>query len=220
MSQKNFSYDELLEMLKNGNIPEKQIAAINLDSVNKEDAHILINNLTGCDGKIREAAAFKILQFLKTDKKYIDIFSEFTRNFANATIDINGNICRMVIDCIKVLKENKNFRDNYIKFLINIIDETFKELDKIVFRDKKYTVNKQLFKLYWCLESLKYFAKEIPESKLYEILERTSKEKEYTIREKTAEILVNLNNEQFDKIKNTLKNDENYYVRTVFAKVR
>ena len=219
MSQKSFSYDELLEMLKNGNIPEKQIAAINLSLIEKKDAVILINNLTGCDGKIREAVAFKILQFLKEDKKYIDIFSSFGQTFANATIDINGNICRMVIESVEILKESPEFRGNYIDNLIKIIEETFCELDKIVFRDKKYTVNKQLFKLYWCLESLKIFGKEISENKLYEILERTSKEKEYTIREKTAEILVNLNDKQFREMKNTLKNDENYYVRAVFAKV-
>ena len=185
----------------------------------KKDAVILINNLTGCDGKIREAVAFKILQFLKEDKKYIDIFSSFGQTFANATIDINGNICRMVIESVEILKESPEFRGNYIDNLIKIIEETFCELDKIVFRDKKYTVNKQLFKLYWCLESLKIFGKEISENKLYEILERTSKEKEYTIREKTAEILVNLNDKQFREMKNTLKNDENYYVRAVFAKV-
>ena len=218
MSQKKFSHEELLEMLKNGNIPEKQIAAMSLDYIDEKEACVLIGNLTGCDGKIREAAAFKINQFLAQDKKYIDIFAPFGSVFADGSVDINGNICRIVIDCVKVLKENKNFSDTYIKFLINIIDETFKELDKIVFRDKKYTVNKQLFKLYWCLESLKYFAKEIPESKLYEILEKTSKEKEYTIREKTAEILVNLENEQLCKLGNILKNDENYYVRAVFEK--
>ena len=216
MSQKDFSYDELLEMLKNGNIPEKQIAAINLASIREEDAHILTNNLTGCDGKIREAVAFKILQLLKEDKKYVDIFSEFAQTFANATIDINGNICRMIIDCIEILKENPNFKNTYIENLIKIIDGTFNELDKIVFRDKKYTVNKQLFKLYWCLEGLKLFAADMERNTLFPILERASNVREYTIREKTAQILLCVDESKYLPLTDKLKNDENYYVREVF----
>ena len=218
MSQKEFSHGELLEMLKNGNIPQKQIAALNLDCITKEEAKILINNLTGCDGKIREATAFKIKQFLEQDKNYIDIFAPFGSVFADGTIDINGNICRIVIECVEILKENKDFRDKYLEKLFKIVDKTFNELDKIVFRDKKYTINKQLFKLYWCLESIKLFAKEITVDKLYKILEKTSKEKEYTIREKTAEILIKLKDKQFDTLADILKNDGNYYVRAVFER--
>ena len=220
MAQKDFSHNELIEMLINGNIPEKQIAALNLDYVTIDEAELLINNLTGCDGKIREAVAFKIRSLLKQDKKYIDMFAPFYSVFADATIDINGNICRIVIDCVEILKENNEFGNKYLEKLFKIIDETFAELDKIVFRDKKYTVNKQLFKLYWCLESLKLFTDKIPSDRLYKILEKTSKEKEYTIREKTAEILVKIKDEKLDTLTDTLKNDENYYVRTVFIKNR
>ena len=89
-------------------------------------------------------------------------------------------------------------------------------MDSVIFRDKKYVINKQLFKLYWCLEALKLFVDKIDCQKLLKILERASKEKEYTIREKIAQILLLTNNTVFEQLKNTLKSDENYYVREVF----
>ena len=69
LSELNFSHDKLIELLKTGNIPEKQIAAMQLDTIlNENEAKILIDNLTGCDGKIREAVALKINQLLHQNK--------------------------------------------------------------------------------------------------------------------------------------------------------
>ena len=82
---------------------------------------------------------------------------------------------------------------------------------------KKYVINKQLFKLYWCLEALKLFAKDVDKALLFSILEKSSKEREYTVREKAAEIIAKVDDSMFDELKKTLQNDENYYVRTVFA---
>ena len=62
---KDFSHNELVVLLDSGNIPQKQIAALKFDYVkSKEDAEALLNNLTGCDGKIREAIAMKIFQLI------------------------------------------------------------------------------------------------------------------------------------------------------------
>ena len=216
MAQKEFSHFELIELLKTGNIPEKQIAALELKYLNSSDeAKILVNNLTGCDGKIREAVALKINQLLHQDKIYIEYFTQ-AEVFANATIDINGNICRLVIDSVAMLKENKIFSELYLNKVLEFIDETFIEIDKFIFRDKKYVINKQLFKLYWCLETLKLFASEIEKSLLLKILERASLEKEYTIREKVAQILILINDTNFNPLKERLKQDENYYVKNVF----
>ena len=69
MSEREFSHKELIELLEIGNIPQKQISALKLDCVlNQEEADILVNNLTGCDGKIREAVALKINNLLHSDK--------------------------------------------------------------------------------------------------------------------------------------------------------
>ena len=220
LSEKILSHDEMIEMLKKGNIPQKQFAALNLDCIkNEEEGQILINNLTGCDGKIREAVALKINQLLNANpnkiSQYIYLYPEV---FADASIDINANICRLVIDSVGVLKNNNNFSQKYLDRILEFIQQTFEEIDKFIFRDKKYVINKQLFKLYWCLESLKLFVNDIPKDTLLNILKRASQEKEYTIREKVAQILILLNDDIFVPLKEMLCEDENYYVKAAMKK--
>ena len=218
MSEQEFNHETLLNLLKTGNIPEKQIAALKLTTINnKEEALILMSNLTGCDGKIREAVALKINQLITKNPELTPLFTEhnFTP-FADATIDINGNICRLVIDSVAILKKDYIFAKKYLEQIFFFINETYTELDKFIFRDKKYVINKQLFKLYWCLEALKLFTAEVSVEKLLPLLERGINEKEYTIREKVAQILVLLNDSRYNHLIETLKNDENYYVRQVF----
>ena len=217
LSEKEYSQDELIELLKNGNIPQKQIAALKLETLrNTDEAEILIGNLTGCDGKIREAVALKINELLRQDSKYINYFSAFPEFFAAATIDINGNICRLAADSACILKPDFNFGQGYVKKIKEYIYEAFAALDKFIYKDKKYVINKQLFKLYWCLEALKNYYDMVPESELKEILSRTVGEREYTIREKTAQILYELKAGAFNDLTERLKNDENYYVRAAF----
>lgn len=216
LSELDFDQEKIIEYLQNGNIPEKQIAALNLQKLNsREEAQILVKNLTGCDGKIREAVALKISQLLVQNKDYIDYFI-FPEIFADATIDINGNICRLVIDSVNILKVNNDFKTRYLAKILSFIDETFVALDNFIFRDKKYVINKQLFKLYWCLETLKNFRDDVEIEKMLKILERASMEQEYTIREKVAQILINMSSSEFIELQNKLKEDENYYVREVF----
>ena len=159
----------------------------------------------------------KINQLINQDKNLIPLFiQQENSSFANATIDINGNICRLIIDSVSILKQDEVFAKKYLEQILIFINETFQELDKFIFRDKKYVINKQLFKLYWCLEALKLFAKNISTEQIYPILSRASKEKEYTIREKVAQIVIDLNDSAFADIKKELAQDENYYVRAVF----
>lgn len=213
---KNYTHEELNYMLQNGNILQKQYAALIYDSINNlNDANILLSNLTGCDGKIREAAAFKIYKLISENNKVLKIFEQTNPEiFAKATIDINANICRLVVNTTSLLKNNSNFSQKYTKFIQKYIFEAFEELDKFIFRDKKYVINKQLFKLYWCLETLQNFYIFLPKEQLKEILSKASNIKEYTIREQTAKI-INISN-LFPEIKNTLIDDENYYVKNVF----
>ena len=220
LSEKTFTHSEMIEMLRNGNIQQKQYAGMNLDTLkNPEEGKILIDNLTGCDGKIREAVALRINQLLNADSEslapYIYPYPEI---FADASIDINANICRLVIDSVAILRRNTRFKEVYLRKILGFINETFAEIDKFIFRDKKYVINKQLFKLYWCLESLKLFVEDLGQAELLQILERASKEKEYTIREKVAHILVLTKDEIFIPLIEKLKQDENYYVRTALQK--
>ena len=89
-------------------------------------------------------------------------------------------------------------------------------LDGFIFRDKKYTINKQLFKLYWCLEGINVFFENLDENTLVEPLKRCAEVEEYTIREKVALILKHsIKTEQLINLKKHLKNDSNYYVKNV-----
>ena len=157
----------------------------------------------------------KINQILVGHPETIEFFSD-AEVFAKASIDINGNICRLVIDSVSILKENRIFASAYLDKILQFINESFEELDKFIFRDKKYMINKQLFKLYWSLDALKLFANDLQPQILLSILDRASKEREYTIREKAAQIVLLNNSEQFFNIKKMLEMDENYYVRNVF----
>ena len=79
-------------------------------------------------------------------------------------------------------------------------------------------INKQLFKLYWCLEDLKLFIDIIDKEILFGILSRTSDINEYTVREKAAIILHKIEDKKFMPLKEKLMSDENYYVREAFNK--
>ena len=214
LSEKEVTHQELLKMLEVGNIAERQIAALKFDKVeNDVDALALMNNLTGCDGKIREAVALRINQLL-TSNIEARAFFNYPLVFADATIDINANICRLVVDSAKLLKADAEFSKIYLERILEFTQQAFEELDKFIFRDKKYVINKQLFKLYWCLETLQNYYMEIDNTKLKQILEQGAAQSEYTIREKVAQIVRLAGG--FEDLKNKLEQDENYYVRAIF----
>lgn len=210
-----YTHNELMCLLKNGNIAEKQFAALELSKLdNINDAKIFLSNLINCDGKIREAIALKFYEFVHIEE-YKVYFKNYPQILAKATIDINANISRMVIDGLKLMSDDKVFGKKYLSEIKRIINESFAELDKIEYKDKKYTINKQLFKLYWCLEGVKVFVWCIDETELIYILEKALEQKEYTIREKIAQIiairpLLNMKN-----ILNILSEDNNYYIKRV-----
>lgn len=207
-----FSRAELFRLLEFGSMSEKHFAALEIDTVkSQEEAKILISNLTGCDGKIREAVAFKLREIMEECKVY---FSNYPDIFADATIDINANICRMVIECLYYLKEDKEFSNKYLERIKDFIQEALDKLDSFIFRDKKYTINKQLFKLYWCLEGLNVFFKDVEETEFTDILSRCSNVSEYTIREKVALVLKHdIHSQELLELRNILKLDSNYYVK-------
>ncbi len=210
------SHDELIKMLLDGNIVEKQLAALKLNNIfNPYEAQILINNLTGQDGKVREAVSLKISEFMKCENTR-NLFNAKNnyKVFLDAIIDINGNICRNIISAITNLKSDKNFCDIFCSKLLNRtyhLADIIKDFD---FQEGKYKVNKEVFKLYWYLETIYQFAEILDTNKLKKILNITKSINEYTIREKTAKILTkDFQDNELDKIRQLLKNDTNYYVR-------
>ena len=210
-----YSDSELIDLLKSGNIPEKQYAALEIKKLSsKEDAEIFLSNLINCDGKIREAVAQKFSEFAENET-YREYFCNYPEIFAKSTIDINANISRMVIDGLTLMSDYPQFGRDYAKNLIYYIKDALDNLDKIIYKDKKYTINKQLFKLYWCLEGLSRYSKYIEEETLIEILKKSLEQKEYTIREKVAQIVILQTSDKFREIYEELKSDENYYVQRI-----
>ena len=210
------THAELINYLEYGNIPQKQIAAIKLKTVlNKFEAQILLSNLTKQDGKIREAVSFKIAE-LMADKNLQNLFGDIKNCniFLDAIIDINGNICRNIISALSNLKNNMDFTKSFCAKLVANTIELANQVAMFDFQEGKYKINKEVFKLYWYLETIYEFVDFIPIDKLKEILNITKSIKEYTIREKTAKILTIIHdNPELNKIKKLLKNDTNYYVR-------
>lgn len=217
LCEKDFSYEELISFLKNGSVVERQYSALNLEQVkSKEDAKILLSNLVGVDGKIREAVALKIFELTKKTP-YFFVDEENFETFSNATIDIDGNVCRLAISSACNLKENEDFSKTYANNMVKIINIALDEISKFTFRDKKYKINKQIFKIYWCLEALIDFYGFVEFEKLKDVLKKCAKLPEYTVREKCAKILRCCDlDEELKELITVLKSDENYYVRAIF----
>lgn len=216
LCENNYSHSELLEFLQSGNIVQKQLSALKLETINSQkEAQILVSNLVGQDGKIREAVSLRLNEFMSNPKtlEYFETPENYPI-FLAAIIDINGNICRNVIGAISHLKNNENFCNQFCQELVILTKDLLGKIEKDDFFEGKYKVNKEVFKLYWCLETIYVFWDKIKFEDLKEIILRTKDIQEYTIREKAAKILTrNFSDPELLKAKEALKNDSNYYVR-------
>lgn len=211
MSEGKYSYEELLGFLKSGEIVEKQIAALELSEIkSKEDALILVSNLVGQDGKVREAVAFKINELFQ-NSEYMEYFidEKIFNLFLEGIMDINGNVCRQIIG----LGVNEKFKKYLCDKLPDKIREILSVIEKLEENEKQYKISKRNFQLYWCLEALYNIIDIIDIEKIKDILLVTGEFCDYTIREKTAKIIAEINNSELDGLREKLINDENYYVR-------
>jgi hypothetical protein len=213
----NASHDELVAMLGGGDrgkcignscnaagysdILQKQISALALDEIrNADEARIFVSNLVGTDGKVREAVSFRLVEFIEAAP---ELFAPHHEIFLKAIIDINGNVCRNVIQALHAMPP-----EFMARFCTGLIEMTLEILQNIY--GKGYEFNKEVFKLYWCLEAIHEFCADVP----VEVVIKASEISEYTIREKIAKILTrDFDNPELLKIKQELKNDPNYYVQ-------
>ena len=216
LCEQNFSHEQLIEFLKTGNIVQRQISALRLDGINSnEDAQVLLSNLTGQDGKIREAVSMRVNEFMSKSEylAYFDVVRNY-QIFLDSIIDINANICRNIISAITNLKDNDEFCLLFCQGLVSMTNNLLTVIEKFDFQQGKYKVNKEVFKLYWCLETIYEFFDKINFDDLKQIIIRSKEIQEYTIREKIAKILTrNFNDFELENIRINLKNDNNYYVR-------
>lgn len=214
--ESNYSHEQLLDLLKSGNIVQKQISALRLETITSDsDAKILVSNLVGQDGKVREAVSLRLNEFM-SDPNLICFFQtpENYNIFLLAIIDINANICRNVISAVSNLKNNDKFCRIFCANLVQLTLDLLDKVEEFNFQDGKYKVNKEVFKLYWCLETIYEFYEKIEFLDLKTILLRSKNVNEYTIREKAAKILsCGFTDRDLLLAQSELKNDPNYYVR-------
>lgn len=212
----NHNYNNLINLLQSNNIKEKHFAVLELNEIHsQEDAKILVSNLVGQDGKIREAVAFKVNElFNKQDYTVFFIGEDIFKILLQGIMDINGNVCRNIVNLVG----NNEFGDYICKNLPEKIIEILKKIEELEFNEKQYVISKRNFQLYWCLEALYNIVESIEFVKIQNIVLKTGKFQDYTIREKTAKLLAKLDNFEVKDLKESLKNDENYYVRRYLIK--
>lgn len=213
---KELSHNELINLLKKGNIAEKQLAALRLETItSNEDALVLIENLTGQDGKIREAVSLRINEFMSNPELIIFFENSESYNvFLDAITDINANICRNIISAVTNLKANNDFIKYFCEKLTQKTYDLLEIIKEFDFQDGKYKVNKEVFKLYWCLETIYNFCEQINFTDMKTIILKAKNIDEYTIREKAAKILSkNFDDDELQTARQELKQDKNYYVR-------
>lgn len=209
----NYNYEKLINLLNSDNIKEKHFAVLELEEIRSQnDAKILVSNLVGQDGKIREAVAFKVNE-LAQNPDYAEFFisEEIFDILIEGIMDINGNVCRQIVG--SKLTESSEFQKYLCNKLPERINKILDEIEKIDQTSKQYVISKRNFQLYWCLEALYNIIDNIEFKKIKNILLKTGDFHDYTIREKTAKILTKLDNCELNELKEKLKNDENYYVR-------
>lgn len=214
LCERDFSHAELIGIIKSDNDLEKQICILKLTSVkNQQEANLLVFNLTNHHGIIREAIGIKINELMQ-DENYSGFFQteSITDTFLDAIIDMNPNICRLIIEILPYITDKKPFFEKLYKRAIEVIEDA----STMNRRNKGYIYSKKVFKIFWYLEavsSLKFFEQK---AEIQTLLQKTYKFEDYTIREKASKI-VSFFDDINDEILQSLRNDENYFVRRLLC---
>lgn len=206
-----FPRDEIFAALSGDDDIKKQIALIKLDGVKSVDeAKMLTSVLTGQHGPVREICSFRINEFLK-DENEREYFcgADLREIFLNALNDIIPTVARNILEVIKFLPEQEIVQEALLDRILTLDD--YVEDETLL---SNHEIIKKTFKLYWYLETLAEFAKEVEyREKFAKVIEKSYNHEDYTIREKVSKILSKVND--FAEYKNMLKNDTNPYVSTI-----
>ncbi len=213
LCEKKFSYEEIINVLKNGSDVEKQIAILKIRFIeNHEDAKLLVSHLTGQDGPIRESVAVKLNELLVENCKIFDDV-DFYPTYVDAVCDVNPNVSRNVISYLPKLE----FAGELFDLLIKKTEKIFERIEKPDTEQKNF-LTVRLFNLYWCLEAIGELlvAKNnlIVENRLNGLLEKSAVFNNYTIDEKIARIIsLPFFNDVRCKIEKKIQNTDNFYVK-------
>lgn len=215
MSLKDYTKSDITDILSKNDDEIKPIALINLKSIeNKYEADLVLGHLTGQDGRIREAVSYVLKEFCP-DKYYSDENSK--KIITEGLLDINPNVVRNVISFIEKSETLKRELSPMVisktRDVLSSLSIYIKESSPFVSNQtkssKNHAKNKLTFNLYWLLETISIL--EYDED-IEDILTKTGRFLDYTIREKTALILSKMENPPVQLLRE-LKNDENIYVK-------
>lgn len=224
ITQKPYTKEEIKAVLQAEDEFEKPVAIMSLETIeDKNEAESLILHLTGCDGRIREASAIKISEFLSSSKTAKFFLNETSvKTILKGIMDINPNVGRALIEGIRYCEPLQILLLPFLLEKLFELTEKLKEISKAPFcknklNDKRnHAKNKVVFNLYWGLEALCSIDFNNSNNKISEkilnILSFSSRYTDYTIREKTAKILSKMKSAPNDLLQK-LKNDENFYVK-------
>ena len=219
--------DEALRVLCAEDETIKPLAFLNIDEIkNENEADLILFHLTNHPNPVREACAYCLSEI--QGRGFINKEEHF-RILTDAICDINPNVCRVII---RLLVCDKRLAERIMPQNIERIQkllEDFKIYEKEFgaykgnkLRNRKnHAKNKKLFNLYWCLEALgETLDKNCPyEEEILNICRSGAYFLDYTIREKTAKILVKIPRAPKELLQK-LKNDENFYVKNqVYDKI-
>ena len=209
-----YTHEDLINELLSDDDIKKQLCIIEIKEINSQkEADLLVYNLTGKSGPVREAASFKILELIKrTDYKHYFQTENIINTIVKGITDINPTVSRNMVDAVI-------FIDNF-EFLINRIiveiKQTLASMEDIK-QNHSYKANKKNFNLYWNLEALSNLSDKINiNNDIVNIIKIVSNSNDYTIREKAAKFICTVQNSIFNDIAEILKNDVNIYVRKHF----
>ncbi len=183
------------------------------------EANILIDFLTDCSNPLREACAFKLAEICTNDYKYF--LNDFSKQkILKAVTDINPNVSRAVCSIFSNVKEIGKYVEYDLILMINSLLNNIKiyeNKNNDFFignkrNTKNHAKNKKLFALYWCLEALFFCWSGKYNSEVLEILYSTINFNDFTIREKTAQLLNRIDNPPCDLLQKA-KDDQNFYVK-------
>ncbi len=207
----DFTYDDIISSLASENEELKPYALLELENIKTQnDFDIIISNLVGHDGRIRELVSSKMCEI-----NCSEFVSSHFSLLIDALCDVNPNVSRNIV---KFISSNELPLND---FLIERISLIMAEIEtnskpKKWRTQKNHLLNKMYFKLYWCLEALaENFNQSFNENELIKILAENSECVDYTIREKVAKILCKMKNPP-EELYQKMKNDVNYYVKLNF----
>ncbi len=193
---------------------------LDLDKFNSYDEFkAIIDLLTNHDNPIREAVALKLEDFIPDCEDYF--LEEFSVNkILDAVADINPNVSRSICKIISLSEKLENKIEKLIIDRINNIIFDIKKFEKDNNDSfinsqrnlKNHAKNKKLFSLYWYLEALSFCLSDRFRSEILGILEHTINFSDYTIREKTAKLLIKMKNVPFELLQKA-NSDKNFYVK-------